>query len=45
MHGVSDATIYKWRSAFGGMEVSDAKSLKAPVNRPGSAGDRQVTQG
>lgn len=28
-HGVSDATFYKWRSRFGGMEVSDAKRLKA----------------
>ena len=28
-HGVSDATFYKWRSRFGGMEVSDAKKLKA----------------
>jgi len=27
-HGISDATFYKWRSRFGGMEVSDAKRLK-----------------
>ena len=27
-HGVSDATFYKWRSKFGGMEVSDARKLK-----------------
>jgi putative transposase len=27
--GVSDATLYKWRARFGGMEVSDAKKLKA----------------
>ena len=26
--GFSDATFYKWRSKFGGMEVSDAKRLK-----------------
>lgn len=26
---VSDATFYKWRAKFGGMEVSDAKMLKA----------------
>jgi len=26
-HGVSDATFYKWRSKYGGMEVSDAKKL------------------
>lgn len=28
-HGVSDATFYKWRAKFGGMEVPDAKKLKA----------------
>lgn len=28
-HGVSDATFYKWRSKYGGMDVSDAKRLKA----------------
>jgi putative transposase len=28
-HGVSDATLYKWKAKFGGMEVSDAKKLKA----------------
>jgi len=28
-HGVSEATFYKWKSKFGGMEVSDAKRLKA----------------
>ena len=22
-HGISDATFYKWRSRFGGMEVSE----------------------
>jgi len=27
-HGISDATFYKWRSRYGGMEVSDAKRLK-----------------
>lgn len=27
-HGISDATFYKWRSKYGGMEVSDAKRLK-----------------
>ncbi len=26
---VSNATFYKWKSKFGGMEVSDAKRLKA----------------
>ncbi len=28
-HGISDATFYKWRSKYGGMDVSDAKRLKA----------------
>jgi len=28
-HGVTEATFYKWKSKFGGMEVSDAKRLKA----------------
>ena len=28
-HGLSDATFYKWRSKYGGMEVSDAKKLTA----------------
>jgi putative transposase len=28
-HGISDATFYTWRSRYGGMEVSDARRLKA----------------
>ena len=28
-YGVSDATFYKWRGKYGGMEVSDARKLKA----------------
>jgi putative transposase len=28
-HGVSGATFYGWRSRYGGMEVSDARLLKA----------------
>jgi putative transposase len=28
-HGFSEASYYAWRSKFGGMEVSDAKKLKA----------------
>ncbi len=27
-HGVSAATLYKWKAKYGGMEVSDAKKLK-----------------
>ena len=28
-HGISDATFYKWRSKYGGLEVSEARRLKA----------------
>jgi putative transposase len=28
-HGVSEATIYNWKAKYGGMDVSDAKRLKA----------------
>jgi putative transposase len=28
-HGVSGATFYKWKAKFGGLDVSDAKRLKA----------------
>lgn len=28
-HGISGATFYKWKSKFGGMDVSDAKRLKS----------------
>jgi putative transposase len=28
-HGVSEPTFYKWRSRYGGMEISDARKLKA----------------
>jgi putative transposase len=28
-HGVSDASIYKWKAKFGGMDVSEAKKLRA----------------
>jgi len=27
-HGISDATFYKWKAKYGGMEVSEAKRLK-----------------
>ena len=27
--GISDATFYKWRSCYGGMEILDARKLKA----------------
>jgi putative transposase len=28
-HGFSDASYYKWKAKFGGMDVSDARRLKA----------------
>ncbi len=28
-HGISEATFYNWKSKFGGMEVSEARRLKA----------------
>ncbi len=28
-HGISSATFYAWKAKFGGMQVSDAKRLKA----------------
>jgi putative transposase len=28
-YGISDATFYKWRSRYGGMEISDARKLKS----------------
>jgi putative transposase len=27
-HGISGATFYKWKSKYGGLEVSDARRLK-----------------
>ena len=28
-HGMSSATLYKWRAKYGGMDVSDARKLKS----------------
>jgi len=28
-HGISEATIYNWRSRYGGMQVSDARRLRS----------------
>jgi putative transposase len=27
-HGISDATFYKWKAKYGGLDVSEAKRLK-----------------
>ena len=29
-HGISNATFFKWKAKFGGMDVSDARKLKQP---------------
>ena len=31
-HGFSDATFYKWRGRFGGMEASDTRRLRELEN-------------
>ena len=28
-HGISEATLYNWKARFGGMDVSDARKLRA----------------
>ena len=28
-HGISDATFYKWKAKYGGLEISEARRLKA----------------
>ena len=28
-HGISSATLYKWKAKYGGLELSDAKRLKS----------------
>lgn len=28
-YGISEATLYNWKSKFGGMDVSDARKLRA----------------
>ncbi len=28
-HGIGEATLYSWKAKYGGMEVSDARRLKA----------------
>lgn len=34
-HGVSEATLYDWKVKFGGLDVSDAKRLKALEDEDG----------
>jgi putative transposase len=35
-YGISDATFYKWRSRYSGMEISDARKLKPRKTRTAS---------
>ena len=28
-HGISDAAFYKWKAKYGGLEISEARRLKA----------------
>jgi putative transposase len=28
-HGISDATLYKWKAKYGGLEISEARRLKS----------------
>ena len=30
-HGISNATFYKWKGKYGGMQVSEAKRLRADL--------------
>jgi len=32
-HGVSEATLYNWKAKYGGLEVSEAKRLRATGRR------------
>jgi len=34
-HGVSEATLYNWKSKYGGLEVSEARRLKSLENENG----------
>ena len=34
-HVVSEATLYSWKAKFGGLDVSEAKRLRAPEDENG----------
>ncbi|WP_291854973.1 transposase [Bradyrhizobium sp.] len=34
-HGISEATLYNWKSKYGGMDVSEAKRLKQLTDENG----------
>jgi len=35
-HEISSATLYKWKSKYGGLEVSEARRLKSLETRTGA---------
>ncbi|WP_347313382.1 IS3 family transposase [Defluviimonas sp. SAOS-178_SWC] len=41
-HGISSATFFKWTGKFGGLEVSDARRLKAPEDEDAKLKKLQV---
>jgi putative transposase len=34
-HGISEATLYNWKAKYGGMDVSDARKLRALTDENG----------
>jgi putative transposase len=42
-HGISDATFYKWRAEFGGMDVSEVRRLK-PLEDEDSRLERSLAE-
>jgi putative transposase len=41
-HGISSATFYAWKAKFGGMEVSEAKRLRALEEEGARGGEREA---
>jgi transposase-like protein len=41
-HGISDATFYKWKTRYGGLEVSEAKRLRALEDNAALKGERAL---
>ena len=41
-HGVSPATFYKWKSKFGGLEVSEAKRLRSLEDENANMTDARI---
>jgi len=43
-HGVSEATLYNWKAKYGGMDVCDARRLKALEEENGKLKKLLATQ-